>query len=415
MDLERFIPFSKADVLEMCIQDGRLDAEQSESFRGFSQILTSLFHFEFHEKLEQLKKAYAPYDPNRDVRRIKELTEAERKTELKRLVAGMSEVLEAANYERITQEDLHAAMKEESLFNISLQVDFDDFEEVLFFRRGETLQRKVLKKFFGLKKVPLEYTNYDRVAIYFKFKDEAYFKAQKRKNLMFKPGSTIIKLFEDVPKADLEMLFPNTQVRMKLFDKLVLGVPAFIGGVVMLATKLMVTLSFAGSVLAFYLGFSDKPEPLEPQVLVAMGSGLAAFGGFLFRQLGKFKNRKILFMKVLSENLYFKNLDNNAGVFHHLLDAAEEEECKEALLGYFFLLTTETELTEKALDDVVEGWFKLKWDADLDFEVDDALGKLERLGLVHREGDILRVKPLDEAKAHLDKIWDNYFTYNEDG
>jgi len=27
--------------------------------------------------------------------------------------------------------------------------------------------------------------------------------------------------------------------------------------------------------------------------------------------------------------LYFKNLDNNAGVFYHLIDAAEEEEFKE--------------------------------------------------------------------------------------
>ena len=30
-------------------------------------------------------------------------------------------------------------------------------------------------------------------------------------------------------------------------------------------------------------------------------------------------------MKMLSENLYIHNLDNDAGVFHYLLDAAEEE------------------------------------------------------------------------------------------
>lgn len=399
----------------MCLRDGRLSAEETESFRGFSQLLTSLFHFEFHEKLERLKRAYAPYDPNRDVRRLNELTEPERKAELKRLVAGMTEILEAANYERITEADLQTALAEESLFNIRLEVDFDDFEEVLFFRRGENVKQREIKKLFGFKRETVEYRNYDRVAIYFKFKDEAYFKSQKRKNLMFKPGSTIIKLFYDIPKADLEMLFPNTQIRMKLFDKLVIGVPAFIGGLVMLVMKLGTAFAFAGSLLAFYLGFSDgKPDSMDAAQLMALGSGLAGFGGFLFRQYTKFKNRKILFMKMLSDSLYFKNLDNNAGVFHHLLDAAEEEECKEALLGYFFLLTTDKDLTEKALDDVIEGWFKLKWDADLDFEVDDALAKLERLGLVRRDGDILRVKPLKEAKAHLDDIWDNYFTFNQD-
>jgi Protein of unknown function (DUF3754) len=43
-----------------------------------------------------------------------------------------------------------------------------------------------------------------------------------------------------------------------------------------------------------------------------------ALGGYLVRQFTKFKNRKIQFMKALSENLYFRNLDNDAGVFHHL-------------------------------------------------------------------------------------------------
>ena len=57
------------------------------------------------------------------------------------------------------------------------------------------------------------------------------------------------------------------------------------------------------------------------------------------RQVTKFKNRKILFMKALSENLYFRNLDNDAGVFHHLLDAAEEAEVIEAVLAYHFLRT----------------------------------------------------------------------------
>jgi hypothetical protein len=64
--------------------------------------------------------------------------------------------------------------------------------------------------------------------------------------------------------------------------------------------------------------------------LVALGAALAAFGGYLVRQFTKFKNRKIQFMKALSENLYFRNLDNDVGVFHHLLDAAEEEEVKES-------------------------------------------------------------------------------------
>ena len=80
---------------------------------------------------------------------------------------------------------------------------------------------------------------------------------------------------------------------------------------------------------------------IDQQHLIALALGLATLGGFLFKQINKFKSRKIKFMKALSDNLYFKNLDNNAGVFHHLVDTAEEEEFKEAILAYYFLLIEE--------------------------------------------------------------------------
>ncbi len=32
--------------------------------------------------------------------------------------------------------------------------------------------------------------------------------------------------FQNVPADDLEMVFPNVQVRMRLFDKLLIGIPA---------------------------------------------------------------------------------------------------------------------------------------------------------------------------------------------
>jgi hypothetical protein len=117
-------------------------------------------------------------------------------------------------------------------------------------------------------------------------------------------------------------------------------------------------------------------------------------------------------MKALSESLYFKNLDNNAGVFHHLIDAAEEEEVKEAVLAYFFLLKENRPLEKEELDGIIENWFENRWDCRINFEIDDALKKLERLELVTRDGNALRCLPLADAKRQLDHIWDNYFSYN---
>ena len=408
----RFIPFRKTDVIQMCIKDLRLNDADVIEFKEFCQILEALFHFEFHNRLQKIKNCYGPFNPDADTRKVFRYSEKEKKDLQKQLVSEMTAVLNAANFEKITADDLKQALAEESLFQIRLEVDFKDFEDVIFFRRGETVKEETLVKFFGLSKKTFKFTNYERVAIYIKFKDKQYFEDQKRKNLYFEPGSTIIKLFHNVPKADLEMLFPNSKVRMKTIDKIIIGVPAAVSGIIVLVTKLGASLLLVGSVISFWLGLQDDEVQIKQQHLIALGAGLGTLGGFLFRQINKYKNRKIKFMKALSDNLYFKNLDNNAGVFYHLIDAAEEEEFKEAVLAYYFLLTTKDALTKKQLDDRIERWLAEHWDCHIDFEIGDAVNKLQRLNLIQQEGDLLRSVSLEKAKKQLDMIWDNFFTYN---
>jgi hypothetical protein len=408
----RFIPFRKADIIDMCIRDGGLSGDEVEEFRQFTRILEALFHFEFQRRLETLKNSYAPFNPNADTRLLTEVSEKDRTRLQQQLVDELTAVLKAANFERITDEDLAQALAEESLFKIRLEVDFDDFEDVIFFRRGESVRQEILRQLGGLRNKTFSFTNYDRVAVYVKFKDADYFEDSRRKNLPFVPGSTIIKLFHNVPKADLEMLFPNGTVRMKTVDKFIIGVPAAVSGIVLLVTKLGASLILIASVISFWLGFGNEEVRLSQKHLIALGAVLGTLGGFLFRQINKFKSRKIKFMKALSENLYFKNLDNNIGVFYHLIDAAEEEEFKEAVLAYYFLLTAEGAQNQIEIDDRIEKWFEQHWNCNLNFEFDDALKKLERLELVSRDGLVLRVLPLAEAKRRLDFIWDNYFAFN---
>ena len=408
----RFIPFRKADIIDMCIRDAGLTGDEVEEFRQFTRILEALFHFEFQRRLEILKNSYAPFNPNVDTRLLTEVSEKDRKLLQQQLVDEMTAVLEAANFERITDEDLAQALAEESLFKIRLEVDFDDFENVIFFRRGESVRQEILRQIWGLRHKTFSFTNYDRVAVYVKFKYADYFGDSRRKNLPFVPGSTIIKLFHNVPKADLEMLFPNSTVRMKTVDKFIIGVPAAVSGIVLLVTKLGASLILIASVISFWMGFGNEEVRLSQKHLIALGAVLGTLGGFLFRQINKFKSRKIKFMKALSENLYFKNLDNNIGVFYHLIDAAEEEEFKEAVLAYYFLLAAEGAQNQIEIDDRIEKWFEHHWNCNLNFEFDDALKKLERLELVSRDGLELRVLPLAEAKRRLDFIWDNYFAFN---
>ena len=410
---ERFIPFRKTSIVTMCADE--TPAADRESFRAFAELLASLLHHEFRSRLEALKDTYYPFNPDTGTRTIGELDPSERQAAQKRLVDGLTALAEDANFERIGTDDLDRAFVEESLMKVRLEADFDDFEQVVFYRRGEHTRQEEVKHLFGLRRRTIEFTNYGKVVVFVKFKDAAHFEAAGKdvEDLPFQPGSTIIKLFQDVPRADLEMLFPNARVRMRLIDKLLIGVPAVVSGVIMVVTKLVASLIPVLLLLGFWLGAREEPVELNQGQLVALGAGLMAFGGFLVRQFTKFKNRKIQFMKALSENLYFRNLDNDAGVFHHLLDAAEEEEVKEAVLAYHFLRTAQRPLTAAELDRRIEDWFVRRWDAAFDFEVDDGVGKLRRLRLVDDDGaGRLTAVPLDEAKRRLDQTWDDLFTYH---
>ena len=228
----------------------------------------------------------------------------------------------------------------------------------------------------------------------------------------FEPSSTIVKLFQNVPKADLEMLFPNSEVRMRPIDKVIIGSSALIGGAVVLVTKLGASLLLLFALFAFWGGFRDEAVTMTQQHFITLAIGIGVFGSFVFKEWSKFKNRKIKFMKALSDNLYFKNLDNNAGVFHTLIDAAEEEDTKEALLAYTFLLKSEKGLSAQMLDEQIETWFKTKYKCELDFEISDALEKLTRMRLVTRTNYVYSAINLDHAKTILDERWDNLFQYN---
>lgn len=405
----RFIPFRKRDVLAMCLAEGALADADAEAFSQCAAMAASLIHQEFHIRLEALKDAYAPVAADSDTRAVPALRGARPPPHPLDLVRALTAVLERANYETVSRLELHGALSEESLFKVRLHVNYDDFDEVLVFKRGETERTETVRRWFRLRKRRIAFVNYDRVLVYVRFKDAAHFRRRKRKRLPFVPGTVFIKLFQNIPKADVEMLFPNAEVRMKFSDKLAIGVPALVSGAIVALTKLGATAVLVGALIAFWMGWRKDEVKLDQAALLGLAAGAFAIGGYLWRQFSNFRNRKILFLKTLADSLYFKKLDTNAGVFHGLIDAAEEEECKEAIVGYYFLHAAKGPVAAADLDRRIEAWFREKWQIALDFEVEDSLRKLARFGLAERDGQSWRAVPLAEARLRLDRYWDSLF------
>ncbi|MCD4657638.1 MAG: DUF3754 domain-containing protein [Planctomycetes bacterium] len=160
---------------------------------------------------------------------------------------------------------------------------------------------------------------------------------------------------------------------------------------------------------------------------------LILFASWTFKSFLKFMKMKQKYVGTLAQNLFFLNLDNNFGVFSNLIYSAEEEEWKEAAFAYFFLNTIKDRtFNEEELDDFIENWVETNCKQKvmntegqeeerpilIDFEIEDAIRKLEELKLLTREKDgdkeIVKVLPWDKALERVDYLWDNFFEYNAD-
>ena len=92
--------------------------------------------------------------------------------------------------------------------------------------------------------------------------------------------------------------------------------------------------------------------------------------------------------------------------------AGEEQDAKEAFLAYWALRQAQRALTKAEIDAIAEAFLRERLGLDLDFEISDALAKLERLGLVTREGETFIAIPPAEALVRLDAAWDGVFNFS---
>jgi hypothetical protein len=376
---ERFIPFTKREIISSIKKEKNIP---EKDINAFTRMLESIYHFRFHKLLEELKETY-----NTDAFEEKFIT-----------------LLDKANYEEVSNEELKKAFEEDSLVTVKLKIDTKDYESIRFFYRGSHDAVVRQKKLFGLKKKILNLEVYDNIVVYTKVKKNS-------KSKFVKPGSHFLKLFKNVPKNDLETLFPNVDVSMHYKDLLMISVPALAGGIPLLL-KMLPAIILLLTFIAAYFGITSATaeDPSDIQKMIAAISAIGAVVGYVLQQIMKYKNKKYKFQKQLSDNLYFKNLDNNEGVFFYILDKAEEEEVKEAFLAYYFLLIYGPE-EDKKLDEKIEEWFRKKHDCSLDFEIDDALQKLLMLRIAKKKGRKYDAVPLKQALRIMDKEWDNYFKY----
>jgi hypothetical protein len=360
-------------------------------------------------------RAYEPFDPDSDLLITRQYTQDEKKRLQKRTVADVKRILERANFVAIDPKSVELILTKDSHYGLDLQVDLGVFEECLLYYRGKSTKRDTrtnYRKF--LRKEEFDVPIYRRLLLLFKLKpfDVRVREIMAEKNVSAKEAAKIVtrlrgslpvevkedyiylKLFKNIPRNDLEMVFPNTRVRFRLLDKIKLGVTgggAFGVGLFGTAGKLA-----AGGLTA-----------ANP---VALMGALAGLGGIAFRQGVNFFNQKQRYMVVMAQNLYFHAMADNRGVLIKLAERGAEEDVKEEILLYSVLAKEKCKRCDLDLiDAAIESYLRNTFEIHVDFDLPDALERLIADGIVSESADgTLTTLPPNEAAQLLDQKWDRF-------
>lgn len=407
---ERFIPVTRFALMERLTHPQAWPAGEAGVARRFFSYLDYWRHQQYGKKLLELDQIYEPFSPDSDLLMTREYTDDELAHMQSRVIDHMRDVLTQANYEEIDPDVITEIMTAETHYGLDLHVDFSLFEECLVYYRGASTrkdQKRTLRKF--MRKTEFDVPIFQRLFLLFKLKTleqctrdfmqkekvsykEALRMAKKQRAHLpaaVTDGNIYMKLFKNIPRSDVEMIFPNTVVKYRMLDKIKLGGGSAVG------------IGSSVAVAAGKIGVAAT----NPVAAVMLVGGLSAA---VFRQAMNFVNTKQRYMVVMAQNLYFHSMADNRGVMIKLIDRAAEEDVKEEILLYSVLAKERAQRSDlRAIDLAIEQYLSKAFDVEVDFDLEDALGRLIADGIVTENSDgTLTTLPPAQAAEHLDKKWD---------
>ena len=435
----RFIPLRHRDLCDDLIQRYRLLSQQRAEFLSICAKLQQIFHAEHLSQLLQLEEIYSPLDPDSQIVELDEGEEDERGQLTEKLFDRVSGLLYSAHYKRLNRDELERAVEVASQWNVRLDVDFELYDRLEVFARGYhavTVKRRKWKNFFREEKIELP--EFERLFLAFRLKqpkvkskpvkEEQETKKSRRAQLASSISSFLagddddamsfkyvyLKTFKNIPETDLEVLLPGSKVKLSMLDRGKILLPTALAFFKISRLVAVLGAVIVAAASAKHL-FDEVVDEVLALVLVA-----SAIIGYIIKSVLSYLRTKDKYQFGLTKNLYLKNLGNNSGVIYRILNEAEEQELLETILGYSVLWQAEVKakrgnrafdgLTSKELDRDCEQYLIEVAELNVDFEVDDSLGKLARLGLAHvdKNGRWTAV-PIEQAGDCLDASWKRLF------
>ncbi len=390
--IEPFIPLEAATLVEYLSSRGELSSEQDESFHQFYHKVNNILHQRREAYYTRFSAAYASLDPDTDSRRPLARRSAEElqlptdpnetdrkvqrdnarelgspKADVAEVISLCEEILQEAGYSRLTRADVEQCEGVASQWGVPLQVNFELFEQLMVFVRGDiigTRLRRRLRKLYRRESVAVPI--YQRMVVVFQLRDDD----QSQENLS--ASALHLRMFKNIPKQDVDMVLPGTRVRISKVDRVKIVVPS-LGGFLISLQKMATITRFVLLFAAFALHWTA--------VLIVL------LCGYMVKSVMSYFQTKNRYQLNLTRNLYFQKLDANAGVAYRMIQQAHRQVSVEMIVAYYAILTNDEPISTRRLRRRCERMLREAVDVEVDFRVERTLERLVAMEAVQQQGN----------------------------
>ncbi|XP_049756908.1 transmembrane protein 143 isoform X2 [Elephas maximus indicus] len=318
---ERFIPFSKEQLLRLLIQ-----------------------------------ALYDPINPDRETLDQPSLTDTQRLSKEQEVLRALEPLLTQANFSPLSEDTLaYALVVHHPQDEVQVTINLDQYIYMHFWALGQRVGQMPQKSSVGSKRgfftksPPTERRYFKRVVL-----------AARTKG-----GHLVLKSFKDTPLEGLEQLLPELKVRTSTLQRALLNLTLIVSGVALFVNVGMVVLSDLKVGTSLLLLF------------------FAVFMGL--RASKMFGQRRSAQALDLAHMLYYRSTSNNSELLTALTLRAQSEHAKEALLARSFLArlpggaNRRPQETSQWLQSEVESWLLTQSGCEVTFNGARAVAHLQAL------------------------------------
>lgn len=357
----RFIPISPADLAR------GLEGEAGRLGVGVDEIRDALLAIEEATSKETrvikrtMTDIYATFNPDRDTMPMCVLPKDQWEASYADLEKRVAYLFDKANFEQLSDVQIETAILEAKSHGLRIRIRAERVDKLLLWVRGRGVVYKRKRHWKApVRGMNSKYAVFHRLGVLAKLKDDPH---------------VHLKLFRDVPAADIESLLPHAEVQMSWVDRVkVIGGGA--GALGTLAIKL-IQVAVVGQLIWVVL---------------------MAFGLMAGRTFFGYRRNKTLRDAKRTQHLYYQTLANNGGVLSWLVDMIGQEEEKEAMLGYVMCMDDGVKSPDEAATSTAqtcergeagiaefkhraETFLRERFGVAVDFDAADSIETLDRFNL----------------------------------